>query len=243
MNKDRKRSLRSALASLLIHGLILLLLMSLTLSASDRETDDGIPVLLADGLEGMSAGLGPDAEGGSSGANTPANDNANAPASRHTDEGQKARRSVSQPQTTNPGLTTTPDAQAQERQQKAKDAAASRIAGKFGTGTGTGTGTGAGTGGSGGNGGVGAGANVGNRSALTLVKPEYSDKEELRATIVVSIIVDAEGKVISAIIKTSTTSSASLRASATDAALRSRFTPGTSNDTGTITYHFQRTTN
>ncbi|MBR3456206.1 MAG: cell envelope integrity protein TolA [Bacteroidaceae bacterium] len=87
-------------------------------------------------------------------------------------------------------------------------------------------------------GGTGTEARVGNRKALYLAKPAYTDNTS-SGTVVVNIVVNKEGKVTSATVKSGTTSAA-LRNAALDAARKSTFSAGTNNaESGTITYKFK----
>ena len=87
-------------------------------------------------------------------------------------------------------------------------------------------------------GGTGTEAHVGNRKAVYLAKPAYPDNTS-SGTVVVNIVVNKEGKVTSATVKSGTTSAA-LRNAALAAARQSRFSAGTNNaENGTITYKFK----
>jgi TonB family protein len=90
-----------------------------------------------------------------------------------------------------------------------------------------------------GNGGIGTDAIVGSRSVLHLEIPTYNDHTS-EGTIVVAIVVNKAGKVTSASIRRSFTTSTVLRNAAIEAAKKSTFSPG-SNETeaGTITYRFK----
>lgn len=93
-------------------------------------------------------------------------------------------------------------------------------------------------------GGTGTVASVGNRTATYLAKPAYPDNTS-SGTVVVSIVVNREGKVTSATVKSGTTSAA-LRNAALEAARKSTFSSGSNNaESGTITYRFilNRTSN
>jgi outer membrane biosynthesis protein TonB len=107
-----------------------------------------------------------------------------------------------------------------------------------GTGNGKGTGTGAGDGA-----GNGISYNLGGRGSLMLHKPSYDSKEQ--GKVVVTIKVDRQGNVVSAVAgaKGTNVSDQTLWQLAKDAALRSRFiadpnAPDT--QVGTITYNFIR---
>ena len=90
-----------------------------------------------------------------------------------------------------------------------------------------------------GKGGIGTSAVVGDRTAVYLQKPSYDDLTA-EGTIVVSIIVNSNGGVVSAIISNSTTTSPALRASALKAAQKSKFSSGSNNaESGRITYRFK----
>ncbi|MCR5312525.1 MAG: TonB family protein [Bacteroidaceae bacterium] len=87
-------------------------------------------------------------------------------------------------------------------------------------------------------GGTGTSYAVGSRTHKHLAKPSYTDASS-EGTVVVSIVVDAVGKVSSASIKSSTTTSAALRNAALSAARQSTFTAGQQLESGTITYKFK----
>lgn len=134
-------------------------------------------------------------------------------------------------------------------EEAAAAAAASKVSGAFGKGSGAGKGTstgngsaaGSGDGGSGkgnGAGGVGGSASVGSRAVKYLATPEYADATN-EGTIVVGITVDPQGAVVSATIKSSTTTSAPLRNAAIAAAKKSKFSEGSATESGTITYRFK----
>lgn len=90
-----------------------------------------------------------------------------------------------------------------------------------------------------GKGGIGTSAVVGDRTAVYLQKPSYDDLTA-EGTIVVSIIVNSNGGVVSAVISNSTTTSPALRASALKAAQKSKFSSGSNNaESGRITYRFK----
>ena len=89
-----------------------------------------------------------------------------------------------------------------------------------------------------GTGGVGT-AIVGSRKVLFLAEPAYTDPTS-EGQVVVAITVNATGKVISASIKSATTTSPALRNSAIEAARKSSFTSGANNEQGTITYRFKQ---
>lgn len=136
----------------------------------------------------------------------------------------------------------------------AAEAAAQKIAGAFGKGTSMGN-RGTGTSGSGmqgsptGNGNTGKSTGVGglgswdlNGRSLngTLPVPVYNVQDEGR--VVVTIVVNPSGKVISTSInKRTNTVSTALRRAAEEAARKARFnvTDGVNNQTGTITYYFK----
>ncbi len=87
-------------------------------------------------------------------------------------------------------------------------------------------------------GGTGTEARVGNRTAVYLAKPAYPDNTS-SGTVVVNIVVNKEGKVTSATVKSGTTSAA-LRNAALEAARKSTFSAGANNaESGTITYKFK----
>ena len=129
--------------------------------------------------------------------------------------------------------------------------AADKVGGAFGKARGNGnrgetTGTGvqgvetgnANQGATSGVGGTGTEAHVGNRTAIYLAKPAYPDNTS-SGTVVVSIIVNKEGKVTNATVKSGTTSAA-LQNAALAAARKSTFTAGSNNaESGTITYKFK----
>ncbi len=148
------------------------------------------------------------------------------------------------------------EAQAKLDAERAAAAAAnSRIAGAFGTGSGTGnrgtSASGTGTEGSPtGNSATGAKTGTGGRGTValagrslrgTLPQPGYNVNEE--GDVVVKIVVNAAGTVLSATLeaKGTNTGNASLRDAALAAAKRATFNAmeGAANQTGTITYHFR----
>ncbi|MBO4398307.1 MAG: energy transducer TonB [Bacteroidaceae bacterium] len=142
---------------------------------------------------------------------------------------------------------------AEEEKKQRQAAVNSRVSGAFGKGGKTGdSGNGQNTGNQGsttgnsntgnvhGVGGSGnATANVGTRTVKALTKPSYDDPTS-EGQIVVAIIVNAQGKVISANIKSFTTTSAALQSAALKAARSSLFSAGDSNENGTITYVFKQ---
>ena len=90
-----------------------------------------------------------------------------------------------------------------------------------------------------GKGGIGTSAVVGDRTAVYLQKPTYDDLTA-EGTIVIGIVVNSDGAVISAVISNSTTTSPALRAAAIKAAKKSRFSAGSDNaENGRITYRFK----
>jgi outer membrane biosynthesis protein TonB len=111
-------------------------------------------------------------------------------------------------------------------------------------GEGAGTGNGAGTGtGSGDGPGDGISFSLGGRGSLMLHKPSYDSKEQ--GKVVVTIKVDKQGKVVSAVAgaKGTNVSDQTLWQLARDAALRSSFVADTNapeTQVGTITYNFIR---
>jgi len=115
-----------------------------------------------------------------------------------------------------------------------------RVGGGSGNGSGTGNGNGIGNGN--GNGSGGSGYSLAGRSLVgSLPKPSYNNNEE--GVVVVEIVVDSNGTVISAnpILKGTTTQDSYLRKSAVEAAYKAKFntaTKTTNNQKGTITYHF-----
>lgn len=138
-----------------------------------------------------------------------------------------------------------------EAEAKAKANVNSRVSGAFGkNGNNSGNTQGSGnqgsptgnsnTGNVNGVGGTGnASANVGSRTVKVLAKPNYSDRTS-EGTVIVSITVNAQGRVIQAAIKSSTTTSPQLQQSALSAARNSTFSIGESNENGTITYVFKQ---
>ncbi|MCQ2094100.1 MAG: cell envelope integrity protein TolA, partial [Bacteroidaceae bacterium] len=138
-----------------------------------------------------------------------------------------------------------------EAEAKAKANVNSRVSGAFGkNGNNSGNTQGSGnqgsptgnsnTGNVNGVGGTGnASANVGSRTVKVLAKPNYSDRTS-EGTVIVSITVNAQGRVIQAAIKSSTTTSPRLQQSALSAARNSTFSIGESNENGTITYVFKQ---
>jgi len=111
-----------------------------------------------------------------------------------------------------------------------------------GNGTGTGTGSGTGTGQGDGNG-EGISYSLGGRGSLSLYKPSYDSREQ--GKVVVTIKVNREGKVISAVpgAKGTNVSDQTLWQLAKDAAMRSSFksdSEAPETQIGTITYNFIR---
>ena len=138
-------------------------------------------------------------------------------------------------------------------EEAAKAAANNRVAGAFGSGGNKGdSGNTSGKGNQGsatgdsnvgsstGHGGLGTGttARVGNRTVVYLAKPAYADSQS-EGTVIVAIRVDAAGKVISASVTRSTTSSSALKSAAVAAAKQSKFSEGNAVESGTITYRFK----
>lgn len=137
-------------------------------------------------------------------------------------------------------------------EEAAKAAVNNRVAGAFGSGgnkgdsgntsgkgnQGSATGN-SNVGSSTGQGGLGTGttARVGNRTVVYLARPAYADSQS-EGTVIVAIRVDAAGKVISASVTRSTTSSA-LKSAAVAAAKQSKFSEGNAVESGTITYRFK----
>ena len=71
------------------------------------------------------------------------------------------------------------------------------------------------------------------------MRPAYADPTS-EGNIVVAIVVNSAGKVTSATIKSSTTTSAALRNAALTAARQSTFSTGSNNaESGSITYRFK----
>lgn len=79
---------------------------------------------------------------------------------------------------------------------------------------------------------------MGNRTVVYLAKPAYADSQS-EGTVIVAIRVDAAGKVISASVTRSTTSSSALKSAAVAAAKQSKFSEGNAVESGTITYRFK----
>ena len=146
-------------------------------------------------------------------------------------------------------------AEEKARADAAKAAASSKMSGAFGnngnagssgntSGTGsqgsrTGNSNVGGTKGTGGTG-TASSAVVGNRTVRYLAKPSYSDQTS-EGTVVVSITVDSNGKVVRANVQRATTTSTALRNSALAAAKQSTFSAGSNNaESGTITYIFKQ---
>lgn len=138
-------------------------------------------------------------------------------------------------------------------EEAAKAAANNRVAGAFGSGGNKGdSGNTSGKGNQGsatgdsnvgsstGQGGLGTGttARVGNRTVVYLARPAYADSQS-EGTVIVAIRVDAAGKVISASVTRSTTSSSALKSAAVAAAKQSKFSEGNAVESGTITYRFK----
>ena len=74
---------------------------------------------------------------------------------------------------------------------------------------------------------------------MSLPKPAYSDQTS-EGTVVVSIVVNSQGNVVSASV-TSSNTSANLRNSALAAARKARFSASDNNaEKGTITYRFKQ---
>ena len=86
--------------------------------------------------------------------------------------------------------------------------------------------------------GTGTSAKVGNRTVVYLAKPTYADSNS-EGTVVVSIQVNPSGAVVIANVTSSTTSSAALKNAAIAAAKQSKFSEGTTTESGTITYRFK----
>ena len=89
--------------------------------------------------------------------------------------------------------------------------------------------------------GPGVSFSLGDRQSKNIPKPEYTSKEE--GKVVVAITVDRDGKVIKAIpgAQGTTTTDATLRKLATNAALKATFKPNPKapeEQVGTITYKF-----
>lgn len=143
--------------------------------------------------------------------------------------------------------------EAARKQKAAEEAARNRVAGAFGKGAkmdGQGRSEGAGVQGSPeGNGTVGATTGVGGYGSFSLngrslgpgglPRPAYNVQEEGR--VVVTIVVNPAGEVVSTSINRQTnTMSAALRRAAEEAARKARFNTvsGLTNQTGTITYYF-----
>lgn len=138
-------------------------------------------------------------------------------------------------------------------EEAAKAAVNNRVAGAFGSGgnkgdsgntsgkgnQGSATGN-SNVGSSTGQGGLGTGttARVGNRTVVYLARPAYADSQS-EGTVIVAIRVDAAGKVISASVTRSTTSSSALKSAAVAAAKQSKFSEGNAVESGTITYRFK----
>ena len=116
------------------------------------------------------------------------------------------------------------------------------MAGAFGSkGNGNGAGTSGGTGGSntGDQGSGGIDGYEGNRQVLSRALPNYPDGVLDEGKVVVSIDVDADGKVVSASVLSSQTSSAQLKNAAIAAARRWTFSKGAGTDKGKIKFTFR----
>lgn len=135
-------------------------------------------------------------------------------------------------------------AKAAEEEAK-RQKAAGAMAGLFGGGSGTGTGSGTTSGDKtqGNPVGKGSGSVGGNRWSLSGrdVKslPKPNDTFEQEGTVVVSITVDASGKVVSAKATGGTVSDAKTKRLAEEAAMKATFTAGSSEVRGNITYTFK----
>lgn len=134
--------------------------------------------------------------------------------------------------------------EARRKAEEAKKAAAAgnRVAGAFGSkGNGNGAGTSGGTGGSntGDQGSGGIDGYEGNRQVLSRALPNYPDGVLDEGKVVVSIDVDADGKVVSASVLSSQTSSAQLKNAAIAAARRWTFSKGAGTDKGKIKFTFR----
>lgn len=79
-------------------------------------------------------------------------------------------------------------------------------------------------------------ASVSGRSVTSTPTPSYNTNDEGKVT--VNVTVDKDGNVIRAYIGSATTSSGALREAALQAARRSKFSSGSSEAIGTITYRF-----
>lgn len=79
-------------------------------------------------------------------------------------------------------------------------------------------------------------ANVSGRSVTSTPSPAYNSNDEGKVT--VNVTVDKDGNVIRAYIGSATTSSEALRDAALQAARRSKFSSGSNEAIGTITYRF-----
>ena len=90
-----------------------------------------------------------------------------------------------------------------------------------------------------GNGGVSNSASVGSRRVMSLPKPAYTDQTS-EGTVVVNIVVNAQGNVTSASVASGNTSQA-LKNAALAAAKRAKFSSSDNNaERGTITYRFKQ---
>ena len=261
---NKNQRIISALVTAIFHALIVLILCLLTLTVAEKdEVEDGVPVMLGE-LEdagGMDMGGFPTPDGAE-----PAEPVA-PEASQSPDEPlvtQESEPSISVDESKAKAEKAKKAAE-EEARKKAEEAARkkaeaeaaakaavnNKVAGAFGNSknkgsSGNGTGDGAqgsptgnaNYGATSGVGGTGTSYAVGSRTHKYLPKPTYDDASS-EGTVVVAIIVDANGKVESASVKSSTTTSASLRNAAVSAARRSTFTPGSGNENGTITYKFK----
>ncbi len=137
-----------------------------------------------------------------------------------------------------------------EAEAAAKAAVNNKVAGAFGnsknkgsSGNGTGDGSqgsptgNANYGATSGVGGTGTSYSVGSRTKIDIPAPVGDQKNE--GTVVVDIVVDETGKVISAMFKSATTTSETLRQAAIESARKSKFSPGQSRERGTITFKFK----
>lgn len=79
-------------------------------------------------------------------------------------------------------------------------------------------------------------ANVSGRSITSTPSPSYNSNDEGKVT--VNVTVNKDGNVIRAYIGSATTSSDALREAALQAARKSKFSPGSNEAIGTITYRF-----
>ncbi len=265
----RKQKIISGSVSIIFHCLVFLLLYFVTLKSSKKDDDrieDGVPVMLGE-LEdagGMDVGGFPVPEAQTEAQPVPvAPQAAEEPLMTQTEEPsisvndakvkaeEEAKRKAEAEAEAKRKAAEEEARKKAEAEAAAKAAVSNKVAGAFGSSKNKGSsGNTSGDGAQGsptgnanfgatsGVGGTGTSYAVGSRTAKYLAKPSYTDASS-EGTVVVSIVVNAQGKVESATVKSSTTTSSALRNAAVAAARQSSFTPGTALENGTITYKFK----